>query len=229
MNTYRRLAKTIACTKTAGELAKIVAAELDFNNQYLCHILRKTMKEWAGDNNLRVVGPKHFGAENFRQIFVDNKLPCLKNVLKIADKLNLQLVLKNYPFSQSFAVPRRDYAFDAEIEHAELAAFLLDLSTHRSARGDSPEMRKERERILENLSNPEFPLYWTTLIRYAAACGYQANFYLNQKQEPEPARKIDGCLTPSKVQHEKTAAARVDCKCGNDDDDALLSRLNYPM
>lgn len=209
------MAKEITCPTTAAELSKVVDAELKYHNQKLCHILRKAMKEWAGDANLRVVGPKQFGADNFKTIYYDNKLPCLKNLIKLADKLNLRLVWRNYPFAFARAVPGRDLTFGAEYDHDELIAFLEELRTLRAFRGDSREMQKEREVILKKLSNPAFPIYWTTLIRYAAACGYQLNCYLN----PKP--KLDGCLTPSQKDWNLTDA-------GKEEYEALIRRLNYP-
>lgn len=183
-NFYRPLAKTIDCPRTRKELDRLVDAEMEIQNDFLCRQLRKAMKERAGNENVRIACAKYIGADNFRRIFDSEcTLPCLKNVVKIANKLNLQLVLKNYPFLHSFAVPGRDFTFGAEFEHSEFAAFLLELPVYRSNRGDTEEMKKERQRILENLTNPDFPVYWTTLIRYGAACGYQVNFYLNRKQE----------------------------------------------
>ncbi len=191
------------------------------------------MKEWAGEANLRVVGPKQFGADNFRSIYYDDKLPCLKNLIKLAEKLNLRMVWRNYPFAFSRAVPGRDFTFGAEYDHDQLIVFLEELRTLRASRADSREMQKERDVILKKLSNPAFPLYWSTVIRYAAACGYQLNCFLN----PKP--KLDGCLTlshPDAVEA-KGADGQVlgtgkEDWCLTDaeraDYEALIRRLNYP-
>ncbi|HNB20823.1 MAG TPA: hypothetical protein PKZ32_00285 [Candidatus Melainabacteria bacterium] len=234
-NSYRPLAKTIDCPRTRKELDRLVDAEMEIQNDFLCRQLRKAMKERAGNENVRIACAKYIGADNFRRIFDSEcTLPCLKNVVKIADKLNLQLVLKNYPFLHSFAVPGRDFTFGAEFEHEEFAEFLFDLSLHRSARGDTLEMKKERERILENLIQPEFPIYWTTLIRYAAACGYQVNFSLKRKSQTISDRvsKEEGCFTPSKPAEKPTGEIAGACGeggCDRGDYNALVQRLNYTI
>lgn len=235
MNTRRRLAKEISCPKTTAELKKYVDEDLVFQNQHLCRALQKHMYKWAGKKNLRKVGPKKFGVKNYRDIFVDFKLPSFKNVLKIAKKLDLNLVWKNYPLSQSFARYGGNYCFEEEFEHAEFMAILSDLCVGRSNIGDSQEMRKERERIFANFRYPDFPVYWSTVIRYAAACGYQVTFNLDRKDDrkEKPPARIDGCLTPAKVDDksktgEKASFECAEGLCDSGDYTALLRRLNYP-
>jgi hypothetical protein len=236
MNTYsRRLAKTIVCPKTKKALSEIVDTEFEFLNQHLCYVLRKAVRQWCGDRNVSVVGPKHIGVDNYRMIFVENKLPCMKNVLRIADKLNLQLTFRNYPFLESLRPRVPDFNFGANFEHAEFVVFLSDLAVYRAPRSDSSDMKLERERILYNLIVPEFPVYWTTLIRYSAACGYQANFYLNKKEftDSKVTPKIEGCLTPGKTEDRLEIKGEPSGGCGEGGCDAgdyaaLLRRLDYP-
>jgi hypothetical protein len=228
MSTFqRRLAKTIVSPLYAGELEKIVDAEFEFQNHYLCHILRKCMKAWAGDNDVKVVGPKKFGAANFKNVYYDNKVPSLKNTIVLADKLDLTIVMKLYPYASSGAVFGREYTFGAKFEHAEFMAFLDEMPEFRPENRDSREMKEVRAVIFEKLSNPAFPLFWTTLIRYAAACGYQLNCYLNQKPNSDPPSS--GCLTPSKNQDNLKQNSDCEGACDKGDYDALLRRLNYPM
>lgn len=171
-DTYRRLAKTIECPKTKKDLQRIVDAEHEIINNDVCRTLRTAINQWCA-NNLNTYKPRYFGECNINALFRQRKMPCLKQVVKLARKLNLRLVLKTYPYAESFVEPWRQYAFDGDFEHAEFVAFLWGLSAYRSKRGDTEEMKLEREQILSEISNPNFALYWTKLIRYFAACGYQ--------------------------------------------------------
>ncbi len=219
----RPLAKLIPCPKTKKQLSKIVETELAAQTKYLCRVLIRAMRNSPVGRNLKVEGPKEFGAENFRNIYYENKLPCLKNLINLANKLNLKVEFKNYPFKHSFAIARRDWAFDEGFEHDKFVSFLKLLAANRPSEGDSPEMKKEREIILGKLSNPEFPVFWSTLIRYSAACGYQLNCYLNRKEK-------GGCLTPSPVvfKGDEKDSWSVD-PTGKRDYEALIRRLNYPV
>jgi hypothetical protein len=208
---YRLLAKEISCPKTKGDLSRIADSDMKIFDRTLSKALRRAINKWVA-NNLDLYKPRYIGEENINKIFREQKVPCLKNVLIIADKVDTRLVVETYPYKRSFAVAGRRYAFDAKFDHAKFAAFLLKLAEKRDERGDTDEMKVERELIRSKLNNPRFPLYWTTLIRYAGACGYQLNFSLIDRTPP------DGCLEPA-----------IEKNLANEEHEALIRRLNYPV
>ena len=192
MRTFeRKLARYIDWPETMIDVEKLVDEDIEFHKEFLCHMLKETMVGLI-DGDPEVVGPKQFGVGNFQSVYYeDKKLPCLKNTIKLADKLGLKVVLRIQPYAPADWVAMCDFVFGVEYDHGEFIAFLEELATLRAQDGYYKAMNREREKILKKLSNPAFPIYWTTVIRYFVLCGYQFNCFLKRKQ------KTDGCLTPS--------------------------------
>jgi len=201
----RRLARTIPCPRTTPELDLFVVQEHEIQIQNLLYRLNRAVNGCSPSKAFHNAGHADYEWDSPRKLFNQYKLPCLKEVVRTASKVNMKLDVRAFPLANSFAAHRCCYSFDATFEHAEFAAFLLELKMQRLSRGDSQEMKEERERIFANLCKPGFRVHWTTLIRYAAACGYQLNFYLNEKPTDQ--------AMPVKVNQ----------------DEALHRKLDYPM
>lgn len=211
----RKKAICTAAPVTEVELEYAIQAGLDDLYTELRAQLMDCYLEYIELNRLMTVGQQLIGTANHGRIFLEGKVPCIKETCRIANKLGRSVELKHYPCKDSGAQAFIDHAFHHGFDHTAFLE-LMETIHHLGIARNPAKLRKERATLIARFRNTRNSVRWDHLMGFAALCGYQLEVRLvPQKKEPS------GCFPPS-----KNMEPVVDTR---DEHQKLLDKLNYPM
>lgn len=215
----RKKATCTAAPVTQVELEYAIQAGLDDLYTELRAQLMDCYLEYVEVNGLMMVGRELIGTNNHDRIFLGGKVPSLKEVCRMANKLGHSVQLKHYPCRNSGAKAYLDHAFEQGFNHAEFVKLMENIH-HLGIKRNPAELTEVRAALIGRFRKPRNSVRWDHLMAFAALCGYQLEARLVPRQE----RDSPGCLTPSETA--QTKETFVDTR---DENQKLLDRLNYPV
>lgn len=173
----RRLAKDTEAPKTKEQLKEAQEIALAFHDRTLSEELIKILKLKAG-KDFEAEGIKVMGEEIYDRLYTDRKIPNLRTLVELGNKLGYQVHIVNYPMKNSGAVPFRDLVFIGKLHDSQLVRSLERLALDRKEQCDSDFLKNERANLLARYIKARPRFDWAGIHRYAAACGYQTRCFL---------------------------------------------------
>ncbi len=146
------------------ELQLAVEGGLKDLNLELRHDFIRALKISEGDKGL--------STRDHYRIFSELKVPCFKDSCAIAEKLDVGLECKNYPFEKSGADPYIDHVFSNGFDQSEFLKFIEEIH-HFGTVKNSQEIREIRKQLILSFRNQNNSVCWEDLFAFSAACGYQ--------------------------------------------------------
>lgn len=119
------------------------------------------------------------GKSAFDRIFVDERMPCLKQTIEIADRLNMFVEIRARR-AENKDITHKLFA-EGKLSRKAFMRFIERLNLSSEQRWCDDSVKIYRQKKLQLLRRNGSKLCWLTLIGYFAACGYDLDVWLTPK------------------------------------------------